>query len=110
MPAAKNTNNFWNLGGKNRGLSRVHATRTGDFSPQVTQILKEEGINAHEFTPSAQFGGIRAVVSQTLLSATLAYSAACRAGVPRLRDGSGYFGGRSVTFGPIPSLRVATRD
>ncbi len=48
----------------------------------------------------AKFGGIRAVVSQTLLSATLAYLAACPGVVPRLRDESGYFDGD-----PLPSGR-----
>jgi len=47
MPAAKNTNNFWNLGAENRGLSRVHATRTGIFVHSYADF-KKTGINAHE--------------------------------------------------------------
>jgi len=48
MPAAENTNNFWNLGEENRGFSRNGIAGNRRFCPQITQILKEEGINSYE--------------------------------------------------------------
>jgi hypothetical protein len=71
MPAAENTNNFWNLGGENRGLPQVVPTGPG-FYPQIAQILKEEGSDAHEKHRMHRIWRTRADVSQTLPSATLA--------------------------------------
>jgi hypothetical protein len=48
MPAAENTNNFWNLGEENRGFFLERDRRDRRFCPQITQILKEEGINSYE--------------------------------------------------------------
>jgi hypothetical protein len=48
MPAAENTNNFWNLGEETADFSWNGTAATEGFVRRLPQILKEEGINSHE--------------------------------------------------------------
>jgi len=83
MPAAENTNNFWNLGGEKRGLPRVAPPRPGFFNPRLRRLPQtlKKGLMPTNYTEYVKFGWTCAVVSQTLLFATLAsFSSLARRG------------------------------
>lgn len=114
MPAAENTNNFWNLGEETADFPGTGPPRSR-FCPQITQILKEEGINSYESRRMRKIWpdtrclprhgeGDAASCSKLCFLGVWRFLAACRrssATAGRWR----VFGRYRSIFAPIPSTR-----